>query len=150
MSDQELVTKLRRYSEAMQTFRELAFGTPIGSASSEFHNLLAEALNRLETPSTFERIEEGRFAWSLKTFPDATPESSLAHAKDEMREIKDSLSFGSPDIVEYVDAVMLLMDSLQRAGFTLLDFTNAYVLKAFENTTRTWVKLENGSYKHVE
>ena len=135
--------EISRYSEAMRR-SELAFGT---DGSCLIHSLAG--LNKLEA-STFERIEEGRFAWSLKTFPDATPESSLAHAKDEMREIKDSLSFGSPDITEYADAVMLLMDSLQRAGFTLLDFTNAYVLKSFENTKRTWVKLENGSYKHVE
>ena len=94
--------------------------------------------------------EQARWAWSLETFPEATALTSLKHAENEIGEIRQSFELGDVDIVEYVDAVALLFDSLQRAGFTMTDFVEAYSNKFKENTQKEWRRNGDAGYKHID
>jgi len=95
-------------------------------------------------------LEHDRFAWSLKTFPEATPLSSLNHLKSEIREIQESIEDGKPDVKEFADAQMLLFDAAGRCGIGVQDIFDAFREKLEENKARTWEQNEDGFYGHVK
>lgn len=96
------------------------------------------------------QVEKFRLKWSLETFPKSTALTSLKHAENEIAEIRESIEAGKPDIVEYVDAVALLFDSLQRAGFNMTDFAEAYANKFEENMKKEWRRNGDAGYKHID
>lgn len=97
-------------------------------------------------------MEEVRMAWSLKTFPAATPISALEKCREELMEVEVLLKHNPHHLdelaTEYADALMCLMDSAQRAGLTVGDIFNAYNAKMEENKARTWHKNPDNSYSH--
>ena len=96
------------------------------------------------------KIENDRFRWSLKTFPDATPISSLRKLESEIKEIEADLNNGTPKPVEYADALMCLLDSAGRAGISFAAIVDAYYTKNFINKKRKWIKNPDNSYSHIK
>lgn len=95
-------------------------------------------------------MEKERLAWSLQTFPDATPQSALNHLKEEIKEIEQNIADGVNDATEYADAIMLLLDSAGRRGISVVDILYAFRQKHEINKTRRWEKNPDGSYYHVK
>lgn len=99
--------------------------------------------------------------WSSKTFPESTMYSSLIHARKEIYEIESALheiekrifierKVTSFDDVryEYVDALMCIIDSANRAGIRPLELMDAFQDKLEINKARTWIKNNDGTYSH--
>jgi chromosomal replication initiation ATPase DnaA len=100
-------------------------------------------------------LEQERFEWALKTFPEATSLSSLKKLSDEVREIKIELELVIPfnkkqTTTEYADALMCLFDSAGRAGITPENIFEAFAEKFEINKKRDWVKNENNTYSHIK
>src|SRR5689334_6659330 len=96
------------------------------------------------------KIEEERFAWSKKTFIEATAISSLRKLEQEIIEIENDLAIGTPEAEEYADALMCLFDSAGRSGITAEEIFIAYEKKFEINKSRTWKKNPDNSYSHVK
>ena len=114
---------------------------------------LQEAITLLIKPLptlNFIELENERFEWSKKTFPEATSLSSLAKAKDEIQEIEKDIKSGNKNPYEYVDAIMCIMDAAAREGMNSKEVMIAYKLKIEINKKRTWKKNPNNSYSHVK
>lgn len=94
--------------------------------------------------------EAKRIAWSLKTFKHATAKSSLLKAKSELKEVEKDMAKNKPQLEEFVDVVMCVMDSMQRAGFTMEEFVKAYGEKNQVNFNRKWKMNPDYSYSHVK
>lgn len=96
------------------------------------------------------KLEEERFAWSLKKFIEATPISSLRKCEEEILEIEKDILSGSVNPVEYADALMCLFDSAGRCGISVQEIFAAYQLKFEENKLRSWKKNADNSYSHIK
>lgn len=95
-------------------------------------------------------IERARLKWSLETFTEATPVSSLRKCEAEIQEIEFNIFKGIKDAEEYADALMCLMDSAGREGITVEEIFEAYRLKFEKNKLRKWVKNSDNGYSHVK
>lgn len=95
-------------------------------------------------------LEKERFEWSLKTFPDATPVSSLYKLESEIEEIKRDLWDGRREPIEYADALMCLFDSAGRNGISVQEIFDAFETKLEINKKRVWNKNPDNSYSHVK
>lgn len=102
-------------------------------------------------------LEQERFEWSLKNFPEATAHSSLLKLKEETIEIEEHLikwkEQGWLDLKiadEYADGLMCLFDSAGRAGLTPQDIFDAFELKLKINKERKWIKNPDNTYSHVK
>lgn len=95
-------------------------------------------------------LENERWPWSEKTFPEATPLSSLCKLREEIKEIEQDLSQGNLYPEEYADAMMCLLDSAKRAGITVEEILLAYELKTEKNKKRKWSKNPDNSYSHIK
>lgn len=93
-------------------------------------------------------LEEERLEWSLKTFPEATPHSSLLKLKGEIQEVIADIQAGKKEPEEYADCLMCLFDSAGRLGITPQDIFTAFAAKLKKNKARTWVKNEDNTYSH--
>lgn len=93
-------------------------------------------------------LERERFRWSQQTFPSASVSGCLFHLKKEIREICESLEKGSPDVVEFADAQMMLWDAMQRCGISLDELFNAFSAKFEKNKLRKWQQRPEGHYEH--
>jgi hypothetical protein len=103
----------------------------------------------MNTPNLIE-LEAERLEWSLKTFPEATPLSSLFKLESEIAEIKHDLEHGKRRPEEYADALMCLFDSAGRQGINPKEIINAFAQKLEVNKARKWVKNPDNSYSHVK
>lgn len=100
---------------------------------------------------SFIELERERSQWSNKIFPEATAFSSLLKAEEEINEIKLDLEEKNPNVFEYVDALMCIFDSAQRAGFPVEKIRDAYEEKNRINIhEREWVKNPNNTYSHIK
>lgn len=109
---------------------------------------------------TIQELEEERFEWSLKTFPEATALSSLKKLISEIKEVHSEIAYLEefPDgdegleklSLEYADCLMCLFDSAQRAGLTPNEIFESFKEKLEINKARTWIKNEDNSYSHVK
>lgn len=99
---------------------------------------------------TLEELEAERLAWSLVTFPEATPISSLRKLESEIKEIEYDLENGQRRPEEYADALMCLLDSGGRHGIFLPEIIGAFAAKLEVNKRRVWVKNADNSYSHVK
>lgn len=105
-------------------------------------------------------LEKERLEWSLKTFPEATPRSSIlklqSEAKEVLKEIKKLEAFPDGDngledlTAEYADCLMCLFDSAGRADVSIEDIIEAFAEKLEINKSRTWVKNLDNTYSHVK
>jgi hypothetical protein len=102
-----------------------------------------------ESPDLF-FLEQDRLAWSLKTFTDATPISSLRKLEEEIKEIEADINNGVKNPEEYADALMCLFDSAGRHGITVGEITHAFYHKLKKNKSREWVKNPDNTYSHVK
>jgi len=114
-------------------------------AANDFFNLESDK-EPATTKLDLRNLESIRFEWSKKTFPGATTQSALEHLKDEIKEIEADPS----DVVEYADALMLLMEAAARNQITVDQILVAFQEKHQKNTTRKWVQNGNGSYYHIK
>lgn len=88
--------------------------------------------------------------WSVQTFPDATPKSSLLKCQEEIKEIQEDIDNGVKNPMEYADAIMCLFDSAGRQGITPEEIMNSYAKKIGINMHRKWVKNPDNTYSHVK
>ena len=95
-------------------------------------------------------LERERFAWALKTFPNATTIGSVDKLIDEAKEIREDLVNGTPRVDEFADVLFMLFDAGGRVGFTPSDIFEAAAQKFEVNKSRTWSDNENGSYSHIK
>jgi len=109
-----------------------------------------EGLLTIEFVPSLTELEKERFEWSLKTFPEATKESSLFKLREEIKEILKDLKKGHANPIEYADALMCLLDSAGRAGLSIKDILQAFQHKLEINKKRTWKKNPDNSYSHVK
>lgn len=103
--------------------------------------------------ATLAELERERLEWSLETFKEATPLSSLAKLQDEMDEVANEIQHGHDpaDLVEeYADCLMCLFDSFGRAGITMEQIESAFEAKLAKNKARVWKKNDNNTYSHVK
>lgn len=94
--------------------------------------------------------EEKRLKWSLKTFTEATPMSSLIKAQGEIMEVAANIETGVKDPEEYADVMMCLFDSAARDGISYQDIVDAYRKKVEINIKRDWTKNDDNTYSHVK
>jgi hypothetical protein len=109
---------------------------------------------------SIEQLESERFQWSLKTFPNATAESSLIKAKRELKEAIMELDIYKAGVKtplckdklakEYVDTIMCIFDSAARAGISVTDIRDAYAEKLAINKSRKWIQNPDRTYSHVK
>lgn len=99
---------------------------------------------------TLIEAEKDRMEWSLKTFTEATPESSLKKLEEEVKEIRENFATGKKDAVEFADAIMCLFDSAGRFGITAEEIQTAYAQKVVINKARIWKKNSDNTYSHIK
>lgn len=105
-------------------------------------------------------LEAERLEWSLKTFPEATPRSSMLKLQSEANEVLKEIGRleecpdsddGLGDLTEeYADCLMCLFDSAGRAGVSIVEIFEAFEEKLEVNKSRKWIKNADNSYSHVK
>jgi len=96
------------------------------------------------------KLEAERLEWSLKTFPEATPQSSLEKLKSEIKEVEQNILDEVKDVEEYADCLMCLFDSAGRQAITPESIFIAFEKKLAKNKARVWTKNPDNSYSHVK
>lgn len=101
-----------------------------------------------------EELEAIRLSWSLKTFTEATPFSSLQKLKSEIKEVEKELMEWQPNkdnlCEEYADCLMCLFDSAGRLGITPNQIFEAFRIKLKKNQERVWTKNPDNTYSHIK
>lgn len=103
--------------------------------------------------NTFERLIEEHGQWADATFPKCTSNGALLHAHREIDEIiQDIADAAGKDqmAIEYADALLCIMDSARREGFTVEDIVTAGFYKLGKNKARKWKDNGDGSYSHIK
>lgn len=105
----------------------------------------------------FKVLFERHTSFTLETFPEATPQSSLNKLRAELKEVEALIApneawmhSNEAKAEEYVDCLMCLFDSAARAGISGKEIENAFQLKYLKNKTRKWVKNSDNTYSHVK
>jgi len=101
---------------------------------------------------TFEQLMNKHTDFTLSTFTEANPLSSLNKLREEMDEVAHEInhgSYGESLMEEYVDCIMCLLDSAARLGIGANMIRSAFEKKIEKNLSRTWVKNEDNTYSHV-
>lgn len=91
-------------------------------------------------------------AWQQDTFPGGTPDSTLHHLLDEIRELRYSLRLDPASAAEELaDCMFLIFGCADRMGMSYQDIQDAIAAKFAINKARKWGKpKENGVVNHVE
>ena len=91
-------------------------------------------------------------AWQQDTFPGGTPDSTLHHLLDEIRELRYSLRLDpASSHEELADCMFLIFGCADRMGMSYQDIQDAIAAKFAINIARKWGKpKENGVVNHVE
>jgi hypothetical protein len=95
-------------------------------------------------------LEKERLEWSLKTFPEATPISSLRKLESEIKEIEVDIIGNNKNPEEYADALMCLLDSAGRQGILVEEILQSFAIKFEKNKVRKWKKNPDNSYSHIK
>jgi hypothetical protein len=81
--------------------------------------------------------------WNIKTFPEATPDSIIAHLKKEIEELSVN-----HDPEEAADCMILLLSHAHRTGYDLFD---EVLQKHCINIDRTWGQPDkDGVIEHIK
>lgn len=99
---------------------------------------------------TLIELERERLAWSLQTFPEATPLGSLRKLESEIKEIEYDIENGIRRPEEFADALMCLFDVAGRYDISVQEIIGAFAAKLEVNKRRKWVKNPDNSYSHVK
>ncbi len=99
---------------------------------------------------TIIQLENERLQWSLETFAEATPVSSLRKLEEEIKEIESNLDAGVKDPEEFADALMCLFDAAGRSGVTVEEIFASFAEKLEKNKKRIWKKNPDSSYSHIK
>jgi NTP pyrophosphatase (non-canonical NTP hydrolase) len=103
---------------------------------------------------TIQELEAIRLSWSLKTFTEATPFSSLQKLKSEIEEVEKELELREPNIdnlrEEYADCLMCLFDSAGRLGIAPNHIFESFRDKLKNNQERVWTKNPDNTYSHIK
>lgn len=101
---------------------------------------------------TIFELEAERLEWSLKTFPEATANSSIQKLQDECLEIRADIEAGIRNPEEYADCLMCLFDSAgrQEIPISVQEIFEAFAMKLEKNKSRVWKKNSNNTYSHVK
>lgn len=88
-------------------------------------------------------------------FKSATPNEQLLKLQEEIEEIKHELDAENVDKAklgtEIADGIIVLLSLAQSAGISTEDILFSYLPnKIFKNVNRNWLKLEDGTFKHVK
>jgi len=108
--------------------------------------------SRESTKKTIIELEQERLEWALEIFPKATQLSSLDKLVGEVEEIKNDISKGIRQPLEYADVLMCLFDSAarQQVPITPQEIFDAFEEKLKINKARNWVKNDDNTYSHVK
>lgn len=104
----------------------------------------------------FEELFKQHQEFSKKAFPNSTAKSSLIGLKREVDEAIEELHGINRDYdgkalpLEYVDCLMYLIDSIQRAGISLEQIKESFIEKLEINEKRGWTQNADGSYSHIK
>lgn len=113
-------------------------------------------------PHTFESVYKHNAAFAKKTFIGCTPEMSLLHLREEIKEVEEALGniegYSQSEfnkvreglLEEYADCFLCLVSSSSNAGFNAEQITQAMNRKVVKNEGRKWKRNENGTYSHVK
>lgn len=89
--------------------------------------------------------------FALKAFPNATKLSSLYKLRDEIMELETEIVTSSRIegvIFEYVDCLMCIFDSANRAGISVSELIGAFYEKLEINKNRKWIENPDKTYSH--
>lgn len=91
-------------------------------------------------------------AWQRETFPTGTPDSTLHHLLDEIRELRYALKFDWPNVSEELaDCMFLIFGCADRMGMSYQNIQDAISAKFEKNKARKWGHPDkDGVVKHVE
>lgn len=95
-------------------------------------------------------LERQRLEWSLNTFTEATPVSSLRKLESEIKEIEADIECGIQNPEEFADAMMCLFDAAGRHGITVQEIISSFAVKLEKNKNRKWTKNSDNSYSHIK
>lgn len=103
-------------------------------------------------------IEDHFTMWRFQCetiFKSATPDEQLLKLQEEIEEIKQELDTENVDKAklgtEIADGIIVLLSLAQSAGISTEDILFSYLPnKIFKNVNRNWVKLPDGTFKHVK
>lgn len=107
---------------------------------------------------TLEKLFQEHLEFTKRVFPKSTRESSLIGLKREIKEVESAiLDYAFIDGyenkhalgLEYIDCMMYLLDSMERAGFEVDDIPNLFSEKLKINKGRGWKQNKDGSYSHI-
>lgn len=128
------------------------YSTEVGFANGVSYEEAIDAMEEAEKQSSKELIdlEERRFKWSSKIFPNATSFSSLQKLKKEVEEIEKDLENKVRKPSEYADVLMCLFDSARRQEqpITPQEIIDAFREKLEINFRRDWIDNGDGTYSH--
>ena len=86
------------------------------------------------------QVEQGK--WAARTFGEQTTEEKLRHLHKEIDEIIDDQT----DVVEYADALSLLLDAARLQGIRADQILIAAWNNLDVNMRRTWTKNPDGTF----
>jgi hypothetical protein len=81
-------------------------------------------------------------------FPEATFVDFLHKAADELKEVE--LAPKSKRLLEFADVLICVLASAKKDGWTYQELICAITTKTMINSVRKFVRLEDGTYQHVE
>ncbi len=121
-------------------------------------NLSEDAINNIITAAA-ERYKEQRMeletlflehqTFAKEAFKNSTWASSLRGLEREIKEVEVESKTGWENwVTEYVDCMMYLLDSMQRAGVEMEEFKKLFARKMTINKERNWERNTDGSYSH--
>lgn len=109
-----------------------------------------------DTEDQLQKLMDWNFDFAKRVFPEhaADPISPLEHAKEEIKEIIQSIEDTEPrdkTLEEYADALILITGSARRKKFTARELIQKALWKMDKNEKRDWGKPnEKGIYKHLK
>ncbi len=101
--------------------------------------------------TTLEQLFKEHQEFAEKAFPDSTWVSSLRGLEREIKEVeKEALVSWENWVTEYVDCMMYLLDSMNRADVDIDEFKRLFGRKMLLNKDRKWSQNKDGSYSHIK
>lgn len=111
--------------------------------------LISNEINHPEI--SFESLFEEHQKFAKERFPESTWQSSLEGLKREIKEVEDAdKSNLDAWLIEYIDCLKYLLDSMYRAGASINDIKRLFRKKLEINKNRQWSKNPDNSYSHIQ
>jgi dATP/dGTP pyrophosphohydrolase len=107
----------------------------------------------------FEYAVNSWMKWTKVSFPKSSADSTLKHLQREIKEVLEELESDTPHprqdnsvmtLMEYSDAMICLLTSAGKSGFTIEQLKTAIMNKMQINYKRKWKDNGDGTYSHVK